>query len=556
MNHSNSMDTSLESTISIPACFVNVFGATDTGIVRDHNEDNFVLADLSARATGVKPEILRHRVGRYGSLFMVADGMGGGAAGEVASQLAVNHVYHKVSEGVRSIPELDKRNFALQLKSAVEYANGVIYQESLNNPGYKGMGTTCSAAGVFQESLFVAQVGDSRAYLVRSNGIKQITKDQSLVNKLLDAGLITEEEAESHENKNVILQALGIKEAVEVVISTIDVKRNDILILCSDGLSGLVKAEEIKQVVTSAAGQEAACHELVEMANQRGGHDNITVIVAQFSGDAVPPAGPEDTIEYHVLLESHQETGKAARPSEMDVDTREIPKIRSTSEPATGKSFPWVALSVGLLSLLGLVLVLFWIFSTDTPGPSTVETKSKNAVPGGQKPPATLLPPKTAEEAIQKVGQAVSSSIAAAIQASNAQKTTATTLPPNPGEPKISDPGRQSPPENPAVSPTKAIEPVPEPAASASREESAAPVKVEFRLDAELSELIKLGPTGLPIASPHLLKPGFYQIRVLLEKTTCLLPLQVEPGKRNLFVIRKDLAAQGDCRFRVEIPEE
>ena len=292
-----------------PVYKVSVFGSTNVGVVRTHNEDNFLVADLTAGLCNLQPEVRNHNVGRCGSLFMVADGMGGGAAGEVASQLAVSTVYDYFLGQVRASDHLAKSAFARKLQQSVQYTNSVIYQESQKKPAYTGMGTTISAAGFLEGTLYVAQVGDSRAYLIRRDAIKQVTKDQSLVNKLLDAGLITEEEAETHENKNVILQALGVSDTVDVVLSSIDLCQNDVLILCSDGLSGLVKPNEIRKVVASVPDQVPACHTLIDMANKRGGYDNITVIIALFTGNALLTASPEDTVEY-TLFENDDSTAK------------------------------------------------------------------------------------------------------------------------------------------------------------------------------------------------------------------------------------------------------
>lgn len=294
-----------------PAAYeVSVFGSTNIGVVRTQNEDNFLVADLTAGRCSLQPEVRRHIIGDRGSLFMVADGMGGGAAGEVASQLAINQVYERLLSEVRSSRKLDKKTFACKLRESVLHANRVIFDQSRSKPAYQGMGTTISACGFLGGTLYLAQVGDSRAYLVRNHTIKQVTKDQSLVNKLLEAGLITEEEAETHENKNVILQAVGVCETMDVVLSWIDLFRKDSLILCSDGLSGLVKPDEIREVVESEPDLMAACRTLINLANARGGYDNVTVIIAHFSGEALPVASPEDVIEYTLFEKSPNETAQ------------------------------------------------------------------------------------------------------------------------------------------------------------------------------------------------------------------------------------------------------
>ena len=155
------------------------------------------------------------------------------------------------------------------------------------------MGTTTTAAGVFQGSLYLTQIGDSRGYLIRQGRIAQITKDQSLMQRLVDAGELTEEEAAVSERRNIILQALGPDPHVKVDLTRQELRSGDLLVMCSDGLSGLVKKEEILGIVTQATDLVAACRELIDLANERGGPDNITCIVARFGGGLPNPDGTE-----------------------------------------------------------------------------------------------------------------------------------------------------------------------------------------------------------------------------------------------------------------------
>ena len=160
-------------------------------------------------------------------------------------------------------------------------------EESLKKEELRGMGTTLTAAALCGTSVIVAQLGDSRAYLLRDRDLTQVTKDQSLVAQMVATGKISPEEAKTHPRRNVILQALGVEPDIDVVISTTDLKRGDQLVLCSDGLWGKVDAEEIKELAERFTPQ-VACESLVRLANARGGEDNITVIVASFSGDGLP----------------------------------------------------------------------------------------------------------------------------------------------------------------------------------------------------------------------------------------------------------------------------
>jgi protein phosphatase len=272
---------------------VEVFGRTDVGKARDHNEDSFVVADLTTRNASLQPEVREHDVGRRGTLLMVADGMGGAAAGEIASEMATSTVYDHMTSQWGSDQEVTEQRFAYRLKEAVEIANQQIHDYAANHLDARGMGTTTTAAGVFQGALYLTQIGDSRGYLVRQNRIAQITKDQSLMQRLVDAGELTEEEAAVSERRNIILQALGPDAHVKVDLTRQELRKGDVLVMCSDGLSGLVKKEEILGTVTQATDLVAACKELIELANSRGGPDNITCIVARFGGGLPDPDGTE-----------------------------------------------------------------------------------------------------------------------------------------------------------------------------------------------------------------------------------------------------------------------
>jgi protein phosphatase len=159
------------------------------------------------------------------------------------------------------------------------------------------MGTTATIAALLDTRLFVAQVGDSRAYVLRGDKLVQVSRDQSLVNQLIEAGQLTEEEAETFEHNNIILQALGTAETVQVDLTFVDLRKGDTLLVCSDGLSGMVRADEMREVLLSQREPFDACKELVDRANRAGGHDNITVIVAIFDG-ALQEPGPSDVLAY------------------------------------------------------------------------------------------------------------------------------------------------------------------------------------------------------------------------------------------------------------------
>ena len=281
---------------------IAVFGKTDVGQTRDHNEDCFLVADLSNQRASLQPEVREHEVGPRGTLFVVADGMGGAAAGEVASQMATETIYHHLSTTWVDDEKDTPQQFAYRLKEAVELANEKIHAYAKEHPEMRGMGTTTTAVGVLGDHLYLTQVGDSRAYLIRGTEGIQLTKDQSLMQRLVDAGEITEEEAERSERRNIILQALGPDAKVRVDLTNQQVRRGDMLVLCSDGLSGQVTREEIA-ASASTPGKDlpAICSELIDLANERGGPDNITVIVARFEGENLAEPEGDDAVGHQVF---------------------------------------------------------------------------------------------------------------------------------------------------------------------------------------------------------------------------------------------------------------
>ena len=274
-------------------CF-RVFGRTDVGQVREHNEDNFLVGNLSTGGRGLMETDREQRVGARGTTLGVCDGMGGAAAGEVASQLAVDIIYEKLSEGP---PPKDHDELARRLVHAVEEAGIRIFNEARADRTRRGMGTTATVAALMDARLFVAQVGDSRAYVLREGKLVQVSRDQSLVNQLIEAGQLTEEEAETFEHNNIILQALGTAESVQVDLTFVDLREGDTLMLCSDGLSGMIRADEIREVLCSHEDPLSACKELTDRANGAGGHDNITVIVAKFD-KGLPKVKGDDILAY------------------------------------------------------------------------------------------------------------------------------------------------------------------------------------------------------------------------------------------------------------------
>ncbi|HET7632198.1 MAG TPA: Stp1/IreP family PP2C-type Ser/Thr phosphatase [Gemmatimonadaceae bacterium] len=280
---------------------VHVFGRTDVGRAREHNEDSFVVADLTADDASLQPSVRTHTAGHRGSLFMVADGMGGAAAGEIASEMATSIVLRELRSRWLPNPDTTGEAFAAALKQAATIANSEINAYAANHAEYRGMGTTATIAGLLGDTVYLCQVGDSRAYLVRNGVARQITKDQSLMQKLVEAGELTEEEAEHSERRNIILQALGPEGTVKVDLTHQKLRRGDTLVLCSDGLSGQVTRDEIGQAVREERDLMTVCKRLIDLANSAGGPDNITVIAVRVEGEGLEDAGEGDEIGHRVF---------------------------------------------------------------------------------------------------------------------------------------------------------------------------------------------------------------------------------------------------------------
>jgi serine/threonine protein phosphatase PrpC len=244
---------------------LEIKGATDLGRKRPVNEDSHAWWVPSA------PEELSRR----GILLVVADGMGGAQAGERASRIAVETVLRRYRDASAEDPLKD-------LQDAVEEANAAIHSESVTQDDKAGMGTTCTAVVVLDDDTLVAHVGDSRAYLIQDGEIRQLTHDHSLVQHLVERGQITAEEARVDPRRNVVTRSVGVSPVVEVDAERFTglLRPGDTLVLCSDGLHGLVSDAELAELVGSSDLDEA-CRLLITLANGRGGHDNITILLAR-----------------------------------------------------------------------------------------------------------------------------------------------------------------------------------------------------------------------------------------------------------------------------------
>ncbi len=246
-------------------------GLTDVGRKRSHNEDSFLIDD----------EL---------QLYVVADGMGGHAGGGTASRIAVETIDRELRKArdsrdnpFVSTPNLQDSPIPEALRNAVEKACLAIYTTAQDDPRLAGMGTTVISLVVRDNQAFFAHVGDSRAYLVRGPLIQQISEDHSLVNEQIKAGMITPEEAKHSRYKNIITRSVGFEEEVQVDVMGVVAEPGDVFLLCSDGLANMVEDRELHEAVQASTSLAEVPKRLVDLANERGGDDNITVIVVQVS---------------------------------------------------------------------------------------------------------------------------------------------------------------------------------------------------------------------------------------------------------------------------------
>jgi serine/threonine protein phosphatase PrpC len=250
---------------------------TDIGMIRAGNEDNlFFKADP------------------YRGIFIVADGMGGHAAGEVASEMAVQIVAREL-EDVRSLAE--EQRVADQMRRALKAANAAIFERTISEVDKQGMGTTASVLVLSSGRYLIGQVGDSRIYLLRDGALRQITKDHSYVQEQVDAGFLTPEQARYHPYSNVITRCVGASQDVEPDTYIGEVKTGDLFLVASDGLTGMVDDRRLAQLLSSPAQPERKVQALISEANGRGGLDNITAIIVQVLETDPVPDDPNRTAE-------------------------------------------------------------------------------------------------------------------------------------------------------------------------------------------------------------------------------------------------------------------
>lgn len=301
---------------------------TDTGRRRPHNEDTFVCDP---------------------PLFAVADGVGGAQAGEIASRLAAAALEERLpgALGVDTLATL------------ILEANSRIYTRSLGDPDAAGMGTVLTALLVDETAgtIAVGHVGDSRAYRIRAGALEQLTPDHSLVGELMRAGRLSTEEAEQHPHRSVITRAVGTEPIVEVHTDVLDALPGDLYLICSDGLTDLVRDERILELLASSEDNpEAAVQSLVDAANTAGGIDNITVVLFEIlDGDPIPPPPPAAPAE-----EPDADTAEHALEPEATVAPSLAPPVAPIQRHGAGAGGRWLALLAILLALAIAALVIWW----------------------------------------------------------------------------------------------------------------------------------------------------------------------------------------------------
>ncbi len=279
----------------MPGVTLNVSGLSDVGRARETNEDAFEVTDLATGRAIDANNIARFiDVGDHGVLLALSDGMGGHQAGEVASALVLESLRHALADQTQK-PVKDK------LEAAVHRANNAVLNTA-RSAQHHGMAATLTAILVHGVDAFITEVGDSRAYLLREGRLRQITRDQSLVQLMVDSGAMTPEEARRSPNRNVILQAVGLKSELRVAIARIALRANDRFLLCSDGVTNLVSDDELRDILTDTD-PRMACETMIALANERGGDDNETAIVADVSGESLPRSDEFESVTstYEVL---------------------------------------------------------------------------------------------------------------------------------------------------------------------------------------------------------------------------------------------------------------
>jgi serine/threonine protein phosphatase PrpC len=268
---------------ALPEGIIEIAGRTDVGLIREHNEDSFLFGDLSSGESVNNNESAPLRVEAVPAVLIVADGVGGAASGEVASSMATRIAYQYLRERFQKGGFRGTVVVADALQQALLAANRAIHAHAVSNRTHHGMGTTATLALVVNGMVYFAQIGDSRAYIIRDGSATQMTKDQSLVQRMVDAGKMTAEQAERSEHRNIILQALGPEQQVVPELTRERLMDRDLVLLCSDGLSNQLTPQEISIIAEKNSDLDSMCHALIKRALDTGAPDNVTVVAGRFS---------------------------------------------------------------------------------------------------------------------------------------------------------------------------------------------------------------------------------------------------------------------------------
>jgi PPM family protein phosphatase len=272
-----------------------VFARTEVGCARERNEDSFLVLNLATGESGLQPQARVQPLEPPGTILGVCDGMGGAAAGDTAARIALETLDRIMRE--RS-PVLDVDAAEQALLLAVTTANRAVLDHAKANPEKRGMGTTMTAAALFGDDVVVVQVGDSRAYVKRGNMLQQLTMDQNVVGQMIATGRLSPEQARTSKQRNMLLEAIGVQERVGPDLVRVRVQAGDVLLLCSDGLTGPLEDRKVLELLLAHPDPMRACRSLTEAACARGGPDNVTVAIARVMGDPGDSFAPEGPISF------------------------------------------------------------------------------------------------------------------------------------------------------------------------------------------------------------------------------------------------------------------
>ncbi|MFY9225944.1 MAG: protein phosphatase 2C domain-containing protein [Blastocatellia bacterium] len=304
----------------------SVVGITDIGLVRSNNEDCLLISDPYTGQYLSEDYQNNYPVEYNRLLVAVSDGMGGAEGGEIASKLTT---YMMQSE----LPRLPRRlSPQSRLSAAIEEANTIVREERKADSRLHAMGATITAVLIEQDMAYIAEVGDSRAYIMRNGRLKQLTTDQTMIQVMLDSGMITPQAAANSANRNILLQSIGGQEYLQVAVNAIELKRDDLFLLCSDGLSGKISTEDMTDILNSGESLNIVAKEMVELAKERGGEDNISVILVRLTGEGLKPHSQETLSRAIKIL------------SRFDPEQEAQPKAKLLTRPATFED--WVQAAV------------------------------------------------------------------------------------------------------------------------------------------------------------------------------------------------------------------